>query len=129
MRTVSMTVLVGMLLLTAPGIGSARAQKGGSAPVADHPIDRPTNSDPNAGISGGLVDPDRVRSEAAQAAKDAAVDRQKHIVKDTAKLLKLTADLKASVDAMTTDQYSAETIKMVDEIEKAAHDITKRKPQ
>ena len=41
----------------------------------------------------------------------------------------LTTDLKAKVDAMTTDQYSPDTVKLVDEIEKAAHDITKRTPK
>lgn len=56
----------------------------------------------------------------------ANAERRKQIADDSAKLLKLAADLKSEVDKTTKDTLSLNVIRKADEIEKLAH-IVKEK--
>lgn len=53
-------------------------------------------------------------------------DRQKRIVDDTAKLLRLATELKDDVDKSSKDTMSLDVIKKADEIEKLAHNVKNR---
>ena len=58
---------------------------------------------------------------------DAAnAERKKQISEDTAKMLKLAADLKAEVDKTTKDTLSLSVIRKAGEIEKLAHDLKEK---
>ncbi|MEO7029186.1 MAG: hypothetical protein ABI147_07255 [Acidobacteriaceae bacterium] len=110
------------------GGGLAVAQKGGkptggdNGPPAHDPVAR---NSPTVNL-GTLGDPEKMRREIEQAQKDALVDRQHRILKDADRLLKLTAELKAGVEATTTEQYSAADLRKLDDIERVAHDLKKR---
>ena len=54
------------------------------------------------------------------------VDRQKHLVNDTEKLLQLATELKTDVDKTNKDILSIDVIKKADEIEKLAHSVKER---
>ncbi|HEX4576658.1 MAG TPA: hypothetical protein VH117_04870, partial [Edaphobacter sp.] len=53
-------------------------------------------------------------------------DRQKRLVEDTDKLLKLTTALKEQVDESNKDILSVDMIKKAEEIEKLAHSVKER---
>ncbi len=79
----------------------------------------------------GTPDPNdlvRMRGEQArQESFDAAnAARKREIADDSAKLLKLAADLKAEVDKTNKDTLSLAVIRKADEIEKLAHDVKER---
>jgi hypothetical protein len=56
----------------------------------------------------------------------ANIERRKQISDDSARLLKLAADLKAEVDKTTKDTLSLNVIRRADEIEKLAHDVKEK---
>lgn len=56
----------------------------------------------------------------------ANAERKKQIADDSAKLLKLAADLKAEVDKTTKDTLSLNVIRKADEIERLAHSVKEK---
>jgi hypothetical protein len=56
----------------------------------------------------------------------ANAERKKQISDDTARLLKLAADLKSEVDKTTKDTLSLGVIRKADEIEKLAHNVKEK---
>jgi hypothetical protein len=56
----------------------------------------------------------------------ANAERKKQIADDSAKLLKLAADLKAEVDKTTKDTLSLTVIRKADEIERLAHNVKEK---
>ena len=56
----------------------------------------------------------------------ANIERRKQIAEDTAKLVKLVADLKAEVDKTTKDTLSLNVIRKADEIERLAHSVKEK---
>jgi len=61
-----------------------------------------------------------------QSFEAANAERKKQIVDDTAKLLKLAADLKAEVAKTDKDTLSLSVIRKADEIERLAHNIKEK---
>lgn len=53
-------------------------------------------------------------------------DRQRRIIDDTTRLLKLAGELKDDVDKTSKDTMSLDVIRKADEIEKLAHDVKQR---
>jgi hypothetical protein len=53
-------------------------------------------------------------------------ERKKQIVDDSARLLKLAADLKAAVDKSNKDTLSLDVIRKADEIERLAHSVKEK---
>lgn len=53
-------------------------------------------------------------------------ERKKQIVDDSARLLKLAADLKIAVDKSTKDTLSLDVIRKADEIERLAHSVKEK---
>ncbi len=51
------------------------------------------------------------------------VERQKQLNEDSAKLFRLAADLKASVDNHSRENPSADSVRMAEEIAKLAHGV------
>ncbi len=119
MRKLLMLGVLGLVCAAVPACGWAQTTKG----VA---IRDPTLS-PNAQptMMGGLTDPDGMRKEIEQAAKDAVIERQKKIAKDMALLMKLTTELKAEAEGMKGDQPTPEMAKKMEEVERLAADIRK----
>ena len=74
------------------------------------------------GRDGDPDDPNAIVRQ-AQMARLQNNDRQKRIVDDTAKLLRLATELKADVDKSNKDQMSLEVIRKADEVERLAHDV------
>jgi hypothetical protein len=125
MRRFWVLVLVGVAATASRGL---QAQKSGGAATAATPRDA---NAPSAKISSTvnlstLADPERVRREVEQAAKEAKAERQKRIQKDTDKLLKLAVELKSEVESMAVAEVSAATIRKTEQIEKLAHDVGQR---
>jgi len=56
----------------------------------------------------------------------ANAERKKQIADDTAKLLKLAADLKVEVDKTNKDTLSLSVIRKADEIERLAHNVKEK---
>jgi hypothetical protein len=56
----------------------------------------------------------------------ANAERKKQIAEDTAKLLKLAAELKAEVDKTTKDTLSLGVIRKAGEIERLAHNVKEK---
>jgi hypothetical protein len=73
---------------------------------------------------------DQMEMREAQAKKQdfaaANAERKKQIADDTAKLLKLAADLKAEVDKTSKDTLSLSVIRKADEIERLAHNVKEK---
>jgi nitric oxide reductase activation protein len=59
-------------------------------------------------------------------AKMRNIERQKHLVEDTEKLLSLANELKADVDKSNKDTLSLDVVRKADEIEKLAHAVKER---
>jgi membrane protein involved in colicin uptake len=59
-------------------------------------------------------------------AKKANEDRQKSLMSDTEKLVKLTAELKEYVDKSNENLLSVDVIKKAEEIEKLAHSVKEK---
>jgi hypothetical protein len=125
MRTFGMVAIVGLILAGGVGSGRLGAQKGSSTPARD-PAMTPPSAQPTPTV-GNLGDsPDKVHQEVLEAAREDAIERKKRIVKDSTKIVELATEVKTNVDSTATDQYSADTVRKTEEIEKLAHDIVKR---
>lgn len=79
-------------------------------------------SDSGSPIGGELANPEMEakRLDALNA------ERQKSLVSDTNKLLKLTGELNAQINSTHPDKLTEEQIRMVAEIEKLAHNIREK---
>jgi hypothetical protein len=84
----------------------------------------PTPSLPWANQMPGMSQPDTMRR--AEQKRMLMSDRQKRLVEDTDKLLKLTTALKEQVDESNKDILSVDMIKKAEEIEKLAHSVKER---
>jgi hypothetical protein len=78
-----------------------------------------------------MPDPNDMREmrdqQAVQQSYEAAnAERKKLIADDSAKMLKLAADLKAEVDKTNADMLSVNVIRKAAEIEKLAHSIKQK---
>ena len=62
----------------------------------------------------------------AQQAKLLRIQRQKQLISDSDKLLKLATDLKQQIDSATPETLSADSVKKAGEIEKLAHSLRQR---
>jgi hypothetical protein len=72
----------------------------------------------------GVSQPDTMRR--AEQKRLMMSERQKRLVEDTDKLLKLTTALKEQVDESNKDILSVDMIKKAEEIEKLAHSVKER---
>jgi hypothetical protein len=72
----------------------------------------------------GMSQPDTMRR--AEQKRLMMSERQKRLVEDTDKLLKLTTALKEQVDESNKDILSVDMIKKAEEIEKLAHSVKER---
>ena len=61
-----------------------------------------------------------------EANKRLILDRQKQMVSDSAKLLRLAGDLKAEVDSSSQRALSADAMRKADEIAKLAHNVKEK---
>jgi hypothetical protein len=70
----------------------------------------------------------QMRDQQAKAQNFAAAntERKKQIAEDSAKLLKLAADLKVEVDKTNKDTLSLDVIRKADEIERLAHNVKEK---
>ena len=84
----------------------------------------PTPSLPWANQMPGMSQPDSMRR--AEQRRLLISDRQKRLVEDTDKLLKLTTALKEQVDESNKDILSVDMVKKAEEIEKLAHSVKER---
>jgi hypothetical protein len=68
----------------------------------------------------------REQQQKQQNFEAANAERQKQIADDSAKLLKLAADLKAEVDKTNEDTLSLTVIRKAEEIERLAHSVKEK---
>jgi hypothetical protein len=103
------------LLLALPGSGQNGPPQYGHMPrsLSDHSLDDDQGApgDPN-------LEEKRLRLMNA--------DRQKSLVSDTAKLLKLAHDLDSEITAVGPDSLTADQIRKLEEIEKLAHSVKEK---
>lgn len=111
---------VGVALLVGVGGVAGQGQFVPSQPTQRNPA--PPSLPPIDGGSGEGLPPSVVARQ-ARARND---DRQKQLVADTNKLLKLATELKAEVDKTNKDVLSVDVIKKADEIEKLAKSVKDR---
>ena len=126
-------LVCGMLLVSTPMAGVARAaqqqqgtgQRGNRTPpvTAPYPTGAPLSTLDTPLETG--PDPATVLQEHRRQLAMMS-DRQKRIVEDTAKLLKLAGELKDDVDKTSKDTMSLDVIRKAEEIEKLAHDVKNR---
>ena len=109
MRVVRCAV-VGALLITACPLGVSAWQT--------QPLSNPAADDQRRVI---LDDSAEVRQ-----AKLLRVQRQKQLISDSDKLLKLATDLKQQIDNTPPEALSADSVKKAAEIEKLAHSLRQR---
>lgn len=98
---------------TAPG-GVLRTDKAGLPTAINQPPDA------NAQMQ------EREQQVKPQDFAAANLERKRQIADDSAKLLKLAADLKAAVDKATKDTLSLTVIRKADEIERLAHSVKEK---
>ena len=114
MKLLAVAVLLGGCSVTASAQQQLPPISTRTAPVS--PAQAPNPSDEN--------DQDTMAHRAMiQQAQRRNTQRQQDIVKDTAKLLALTEQLKAEIEKSNKDQMSASAIKKAEEIEKLARQI------
>jgi hypothetical protein len=112
--------LMGMVLLAGAAWAGQQGQQSGTdeaqkAPEANHQADA-------SGQAGG-------QQPAKQNAALSREERNRQIVEDSAKLLKLVTDLKIAVDNTTMDTLSIGVIRKADEIEKLAKNTREKVKQ
>ncbi len=90
---------------------------------AQNPVPRQAPLPPNSPIT----DEDEARSRiTSEMAKKAAKERVAALKHDTDKLLKLSVELKQSVDKSDENVLSLDVIKKAEEIEKLAHSVKEK---
>jgi hypothetical protein len=62
----------------------------------------------------------------AKRVRGAANERQKKMVEESDKLLKLATELKSEADRTAREPMSADAVRKAEEIEKLAHDVKQR---
>jgi hypothetical protein len=105
-----------MALLTA---GTAHAQ--GTVPVSHMPFPQPIGQSVGGGLEDRGGEPDEI--DAARRARALNDMRQKEIVSDTNKLLKLANELEAEIQKGNSDSLSPEQLHKLAMIEKLAHNV------
>ena len=113
----------GIVLLSAlTGAAQNPTTPGGALRMDRVDLPTPNNQppDPNAQML--------MRDQQSKQRNFAAVnaERKKQIAEDSAKLMKLAADLRAEVDKTTKDTLSLNVIRQADEIEKLAHSVKEK---
>jgi len=112
MRVVRCAV-VGALLITACPFGVSAWQTQHTEPL----------SDPAADANRRVVVDDSAEVRQAEMLR---VQRQKQLISDSDKLLKLATDLKQQIDSTPAETLSADSVKKAAEIEKLAHSLRQR---
>jgi hypothetical protein len=107
-RRIAWTLALCCLLTIAASAQSSRP------PLGKDPLATPAESDEAR---------DRITRDMA---KKANVERQAALKADTDKLVKLTAELKESVDKSSENVLSMEVLKKAEEIEKLAHSVKEK---
>jgi HAMP domain-containing protein len=105
--------LVGALLITACPLGVSGWQTRHTEPL----------SNPAADADRQVIVDD---SAEVRQAKLLRVQRQKQLISDSDKLLKLATDLKQQIDNTPAETLSADSVKKAAEIEKLAHSLRQR---
>ena len=105
--------LVGALLITACPLGVSGWQTQHPEPL----------SNPAADADRQVIVDD---SAEVRQAKLLRVQRQKQLISDSDKLLKLATDLKQQIDNTPAETLSADSVKKAAEIEKLAHSLRQR---
>ena len=94
---------------------------------AQNPVPRQSPPPPTTDINPPMVDGDEARSRlTSEMAKKAAKERVAALKHDTDKLLKLSVELKQSVDKSDENVLSVDVIKKAEEIEKLAHSVKEK---
>ena len=112
MRVVRCAV-VGALLITACPLEVSGWQTQHTEPL----------SDPAADANRRVVVDDSAEVRQAEMLR---VQRQKQLISDSDKLLKLATDLKQQIDSTPAETLSADSVKKAAEIEKLAHSLRQR---
>jgi hypothetical protein len=73
-----------------------------------------------------LSSPYAQRIDQAKSARAIAIDRQRHLLADSEKLVNLSAELRREIIQATPDTLSADTLNKTVEIEKLARDLRKQ---
>jgi hypothetical protein len=92
-------------------------------PVYFHPLPPPASS-PAIDTPAQPNDPESLEQERQMRALNA--DRQKSMVSDTNKLLKLVTELNAEVSNANSDMLSSDQLRKLAEIEKLAHNVKEK---
>jgi hypothetical protein len=117
-RALRIAVLAGLAALVLVPVAGEGAQE--KDPGFRYPASITRVPDANAQNQINGQETQQQKFEAANA------ERKKQIADESAKLLKLAADLKAEVDKTTKDTLSLNVIRKADEIEKLAHDVKEK---
>ena len=130
MRSIVFSVVCGLGLTWTPSVGAALAQRSGglgASPLqqqSTQPTPLSRSGAPSLdGRNGSVPEDPNAAVRQAQMARLQNNDRQKRIVDDAAKLLRLATELKAEVDKSNKDQMSLDVIRKADEVEHLAHDV------
>jgi hypothetical protein len=107
------------VVVAAAGDGRCRAQQ---SSVGNQPMSTPHGFPQDAGPFSTNGDPtDDVQAEKRMTALNA--ERQKSMISDSAKLLKLAAELNNEIAQSNTGELTPAQLRMVAEIEKLAHNV------
>ena len=95
--------------------------------MAQSTVARPQNPPATRDVSPPIGDEDEARARiTSDMAKKAAKERVAALKQDTDKLLKLSVELKQSVDKSDENVLSVDVIKKAEEIEKLAHSVKEK---
>ena len=122
MRRVLLAAVLGAMSLGGSRVNAARAQQSTLPNASTRTSNLPSID--GRGDS-GPEDPTAAMRH-AQMARLQNNERQKRIVDDSAKLLRLATELKEEVDKSNKDQMSLDVIRKAEEIERLAHDVKLR---
>ena len=114
MRVVRCAVVGALLITACPlGVSGWQARPGETQPLTDPAADHDRQVTVN----------DSAEVRQAQLLR---VQRQKQLISDSDKLLKLATDLKQQIDDTPAETLSADSVKKAAEIEKLAHSLRQR---
>jgi uncharacterized protein YpuA (DUF1002 family) len=113
-------MIAGVVAMAALSCTAVSAQAGANPCKSIHDPALTTPPDANAQM---VMHEQQTKKQDFVAANE---ERKKQISDDTAKLLKLAADLKAEVDKTNKDTLSLNVIRKADEIERLAHDVKEK---
>ena len=114
MRVVRCAVVGALLIMACPlGVSGWQARPGETQPLTDPAADHDRQV---------IVD----NSAEVRQAQLLRVQRQKQLISDSDKLLKLATDLKQQIDNTPAETLSADSVKKAAEIEKLAHSLRQR---